>query len=379
MTTALLSPTTGLALRPEGFHVLTDGRERWPVLDGIPYLRTGRDALVAQVLAAIDVGDPDAALALLLADHDDWWDGPTPTEPDLRELIAGRDALSLRDAMALLAYGRVGDYFAHRWSDPTFLAGLALLDAHWAAPASAFELACGIGHYARELARRGVRFMGGDVVFSKLWLARHWVVELEVELVCFDAASPWPVAASRFDLVFCHDALYFLEPKREIVKRLRGLLTPGGVLAAGHVHNREAGNLSAGSGVTAADLGALFPDATFYDDHDLTGAAAEARAPSARPLAELRTVEAFSLVEDRRAEGPRPAAGPLCGPSPGGAIRRNPLYDEVGAIRWPSARYRDEYGSGATYPARSALAERPASWTAEQTRRREVVDLPERW
>lgn len=374
----VLSPTTGQPLRLEGSHVLTDGRERWPMIDGIPYLRTGREPLVAAALACLDRGDMDGALVHILADQDDWWDGPAPSEADLRALLEGRNSLTLRDAMGLLAYGRVGDYFAHRWSDPTYLAGLALIDAHWAEPSDAFELACGIGHYLRELHLHGVRVTGADVVFSKLWLARHWVVGPEAELVCFDARSPWPVADRRFDLVLCKDAFYFLEPKAEILARLRGLA--GEVLVVGHIHNREAENLSAGSGVTAAEIAAMFPDATVYDDAELTRAARDGRAPRPRPPAELRDVEAFALVEGGETP-PRPADGPLCRVPSGALPRRNPLYDGSGEIRWPSPRYRDEYAPRATYPARTELPETvgAAGWTLDHARRREVLDLPARW
>jgi len=62
--------------------------------------------------------------------------------------------------MDRLAFGPVGTYFSHRWSDPTFLSGLALAEAHWTAPLHAFELACRIGHPLLDLARHGVAVTG---------------------------------------------------------------------------------------------------------------------------------------------------------------------------------------------------------------------------
>ncbi len=410
--TPLVSPVSGRPLRPDGPDALTDGSDRWPVLDGIPYLRVGREPLVADMLAAIAAGDRETALVLALADQDEWWDGPTPSEEARRRLVRERDALSLRQAMDLLALGRVGDYFAHRWSDPTYLAGLALLDAHWTAPASAFELACGIGHYLRDLALRGVDGSGADIVFAKLWLARHWVCpepstsrarhegdvaaapasrtprqaapsrpgggarQGRVDLVCFDASAPWPVAGRSHDLVLCHDAFYFLEPKVEILRALRGLVRPGGTLAVGHVHNREAENLSAGSGVTAGEIAGWFPGATVYDDADLTRAAAAGRPPVARAVAELGRVEAFSL-----ADGPAgtPGESGLLQPEDAAQLRLNPLYrrqDGGAAIAWPSERYRREYAEGATYRPR---LDPPIEPGPEAVRRREFVALPERW
>ena len=190
---ALCSPTSGRPLTPDTPHSLWDGGgERWPVVDTIPYLRAGREGLVAVALDHLDAGCPDDALVALLTDQDDWWTGPATDLTDLKRLVRTRDTLTLRDAMALLRLGPVADYFAHRWCDPTYLAGLALLEAHWREPATAFELACGVGHYLRELTARGVRCVGADVVFAKCWLARHWVAP-DAQYLVFDAGHPWPI------------------------------------------------------------------------------------------------------------------------------------------------------------------------------------------
>lgn len=389
----LLSPVTGMALKPDGPDLLRDADgQSWPVIDGIPYLRVGRDDLVRDAVDRLETGDREAALVTLLGDQDDWWTGARPGPDALRELVRRRDALSLRDAMGLLAFGRVGDYFAHRWSDPTFLAGLALIEAHWRPAATSFELACGIGHYGRELVRRGVAYCGGDVVFAKLWLARHWVLPAAARLVCFDAAAPWPVLEERHDLLLCHDAFYFLEPKPAILAQLRRMADPAGRLVIGHVHNREADNLSAGHGLASGDVARLFPDAAVYDDAELTRALVEARPPVPATPAEIATAEAFG-IEDR----PPGTASHVPDMRPEAAtLRLNPLYrpdPEGWVVAWPSARYEAEYASRASYPVRLS-AEEGAHWSAlaqhgpmgggvrtfeEAVRRRILLDLPGSW
>lgn len=352
------------------------------MVDGIPYLRTGRRGLADRALSCLDAGDRAGALLCLLADQDDWWDGPPPDPRDLRRLVDEQASLSLREAMGLLAYGRVGDYFAHRWTDPTYLAGLALIEAHWADPASAFELACGIGHYLRDLGQRGLRTAGADVVFSKLWLARHWVAGLAADLVCFDAGTSWPPASLRADLILCQDAFYFLEPKAGILARLRGIAGRDGLVVIGHIHNREAPGFSAGRAVTAAEIGAMFPAAIVYDDQELTRAAVEMRAPCPATPLDLRSAEAFSLAEAPiRPAAARAVTGRLVLPPQDASLRRNPLYQGGEGIAWPSELYRREYGPRATYPARTTVPEtatlRPE--VADAVRRRELVALPERW
>ena len=381
MSAPLRSPVSGRPLVVDTPHSLADGAgERWPVVESVPYLRTGRDELVADVLARLDGGEPEAALALLLVEQDDWWTGPPAEAARIAALVRGRDRLGFRDAMDHLGFGRVGDYLAQRWSDPTYLAGLALLEAHWSTPRCAFELACGTGAYLRELMRRGVPCSGGDVVFAKLWLARHWIVGPSVELICFDASSPWPIAGRCHDLVLCHDAFYFLEPKAEIAARLRGATANDGLLAIAHVHNSAAANHSSGAATTAEALAALFPGATLYDDAELTRALAEARAPRPQAPSALECAEAFSVALGG-ATPPRPVVSGLALPPPGAPLRKNPLYGEDDRVNWPSPRYRDEYAPRATYPLRSQAPRtaRCVPATESSARSRELVDLPERW
>lgn len=374
----LTSPANGAPLAAAAPFALTDGEQRWPVVEGIPYLRTGRDDLRATVLNALDRGDERRALLLLLRDQDDWAPDPPPSEHAVGRLLDS--APSLRQAMDLLAFGPVGDYFAYRWSDPTWLAGLALLDAHWTGPRTAFELACGLGHYCRELARRGVTTTAGDVVFAKLWLARRYVTPTTT-LLCFDAAAPWPLPDHACDLAFCHDALYFLPNKPHVARELARIAP---AIAVGHAHNAECDNLSAGEPLTSAAYAALFSRPTCYDDAELTAALLADRLPLPVTAATLRGSEAVGLVvgAPRRSKA---GTSRLPLPPPGTPLRRNPLLTG-GAITWPSARYAAEYGVRSGHLTEAVPSPPPAKAIAGAdavidafARRRLLVDLPERW
>ncbi len=366
----LLSPTTGRPLFPDTPHSLTDGRfERWPVLEGIPYLRTRSEGLVARALFELDRGHPDAALIALLSDQDEWWQGPPTDLDELALLVARRDELSLREAMRLLRLGPVADYFAYRWSDPTYLAGLALLEAHWCDPATAFELASGIGHYARELGRRGVRCLCADVVFAKCWLAKNWVAP-DADYVVFDAGDDWPIGSATFDLVQCHDAFYFLPAQQQVAKRLRGATRSGGVLAVTHLHNAGFARELTGPARTVEEWRRLFCDATVYDESELRDALLHAREPRPAGWAGDERIEAWSLVEGGAA--PRPLIGGLAMPPADAALARNPLLTDDGPA-WPSSRYREEYGAAC------AWADRERWGSIDPARSRCLVDLPERW
>lgn len=355
-------------------HSLSDGAgERWPVVDGIPFLRVESEGLVAVAIEALDAGAEDDALVALLTNQDDWWTGPATDLGELRALVAGRDSLSLREAMALLRLGPVADYFAHRWSDPTYLAGLALLEAHWAGPRTSFELACGIGHFLRELVARGVRCIGADVVFAKCWLAKHWVCA-EAEYLVFDAGHRWPVPeTARFDLVQCHDAFYFLPNQRVVAADLRKRVAPAGQLAVTHLHNVDVDGGAKGPALGAEDWAALFPGAVAYDERELLAALIEARVPASAALAPDPAVEAWSVIEG--GGPPRALTGGLALPRAGAELRPNPLLMADGGVTWPSARYAAEYAEGCLW----ALPDAALREVADAERLRRMVDLPERW
>jgi SAM-dependent methyltransferase len=364
----LRSPVTGARLAPAGAHVLAAGDERWPVVDGIPFLRTGREALVATVLERLDADDVDGARVALLADADDWWTQPPPPDAELRAAVA---APTLREAMARLGYGPVGDYFAFRWSDPTFLSGLALLDLHAGGARRVFELACGIGHFLRELARRGAAVAGGDVVWSKLWVAKRFVVP-EAELVCFDAGAPFPLGDGAADLALCHDALHYLPDKALAARELRRIAP---AVVVGHAHNAAVENLSPGDPLDVAGYAALLGDVVLYDD-DALARGLVAGAPAApRPPAELAGSAAVGL-----ALGGAPAGGAFAVPPPGVPLRLNPLLDADGGVRWPSERYETEYAAQSEHlTAPVAPQADPAAAVAALARRRVLVDLPQAW
>lgn len=369
----LRSPVSGQDFH-QADHALVAGNERWPVVDGIAFLRADRRDLADLALAALDAGDTETALVLLLGDQDGWARTPPPSEEARREVVRTVGSLSFRDAMHLLAFGPVGTYFAHRWSDPTFLSGLALAQSHWRDGGRVVELACGAGHYLRAFAGHASKVIGCDLVFAKLWLARHYVAP-DATLLCFDAAAPWPLADSAADILFCHDAFYFLPDKTHVAAEMQRV-SPR--ILVGHMHNALVDNLSSGAPLDPAGYAALFPGAVLFDDQELTAALIESRAPVASN--DLAAAAAVALASRAGAAGI--ASGPLTNPPAGARLRRNPLYVD-GSIAWPSPRYATEYGPLATYPVATDAPEQARAGSDAVTdalaHRRVLVDLPERW
>ncbi|WP_369140713.1 methyltransferase domain-containing protein [Modestobacter versicolor] len=333
-------------------------------MDGIPFARAGRAELRDRVAGLLADGEVDRARVALLADADDWWSEPPPPDEQLARVDA---AGTLREAMDLLGMGRVGDYFAHRWSDPTHLAVLALLGRHWPGDRPVVDVACGIGTQLRELSRRGVRdLLGLDVVWSKLWLAQRFVCP-EARYVCADLTAAPDLQVPRPAYVTCHDAFYFLRDKPAAAAALHALAGPGGTVVVGHAH--VADTVSAGEPLAPAAYARLLGATVLYDDAELTAALLAGRPPRPAAADELTGSEAIGLVAgDLRAPAPADLGEPL------GPLRPNPLYVD-GELRWPSERYAAEYGP------RSAHL--PARWPdplpADAARRRLLVDLPEQW
>lgn len=336
-----------------------------PVVDGIPFARAGREELRDRVCDLLADGEVDRARVALLADADDWWTEPAPPADQLARVPA---AATLREAMQLLGMGRVGDYFAHRWSDPTHLAGLALLGQHWPGDRPVVDVACGIGTQLRELARRGLPdLLGVDVVWSKLWLAQRFVCP-GARYVCADVTAlpelpDLPVRGPAY--VVCTDAFYFVRDKPAAAAAMARLAGPGGTVVVGHAHVAD----PHGAPLPPDEYARLLDATVLYDDEELTRSLLEHRPPRPAPAADLVGSEAVGLVAgDLRSPAPVDLGEPL------GPLRPNPLYVD-GALRWPSERYAAEYGPRSAYlPARW-----PDPLPADAARRRLLVDLPEHW
>lgn len=375
----MFSPVSGRTLFADTPHSLSDDAERWPVVEDIPFLRADRRALADAALASLDAGHAKHALVLLLGDQDNWARTPPSSEAARAVLVDQVETLTFRDAMDRLAFGAVGTYFAHRWSDPTFLSGLALAEAHWHKPSRVFELACGAGHYLREFSRFATEVAGADIVFAKLWLARRFLAP-SARLVCFDAAAAWPLRTGFADLVFCHDAFYFLPEKPHVAAEMLRVAGPDGQVLVGHAHNALVDNLSAGDPLSPGGYAELFGTPLIYDDCELTQALIEARAPV--PGTAATTADAPAVAIATGSVEPRVLSGGLTMPPVGALLYRNPLY--AGSdIHWPSERYEQEYGPLATYPMHSDAPERAVAGADTATdrlaRHRVLLNLPQRW
>ncbi len=333
-----------------------------PVVDGIPFARAGRDDLRAEVAGLLAAGETDRARVVLLADADDWWTEPPPPPEQLARVPAAR---TLREAMELLGMGRVADYFAHRWSDPTHLAGLALLQAHWPGDRPVVDVACGVGAHLRELSRRGVGdLLGVDVVWAKLWLARRFVCPA-ARYVCADLTAAPDLRVRTPAYVMCHDAFYFLRDKPAAAAAMHALAGDGGTVVVGHAHVAD----PHGEPLTPEGYAGVLRTGLLYDDDELTRALLQSRPPRPSAPADLHASEAIALVAG---DPLGPAHADLGEPLP--PLTPNPLYRD-GVRTWPSERYAAEYGPRSAY-----LPERwPDPLPVDAARRRLLVDLPEAW
>ena len=343
----LLDPDTGEPLTADTPHSLKAGGTRWPVCAGVPYLRSGRDAIRSESLRLLDAGDADGGLAVLLTDQDPFAPVAPPTGSECRSIVTDvrAGACGLREAMARLHFGPVADYFAVRTSTPTFLSGLGLL-SQYGGRLPLVEVACGLGQLLREPDRREQPVAGIDLVFSKLWLARQFVVP-DAELVCGDIGGR-PFTEARVAVtVLCHDAFYFFPDKPAAAVALMKLSGTGGRVLVGHAHNAAAdhggvaGNLLTPQGYADLFRGCeVFDDAGFTAAH-LTGVPAQPDHPAA-----FEGVEAVSLAWQEWAEFfPGPPDG-YAVPIEGTSLVLNPLLEVVDGVlapRWPSPKFAAEY------------------------------------
>ena len=378
-TIQLISPHNGRPLAEDAPNLLSDGELRWPVIDGIAYLRP-RHELREAAVALLEEEKETEALAVLLQDQDPFAPIPPPDKVTLRKLISD-DSINLRDAMGMLNYGPVADYFAYRWATPTYLSGLALLQRMGHAERPVVEVACGMGHFLSTLEANGATTVGLDLVFSKLWLARRYL-SIKGDLVCGDIEQVAPLTVGQPASVFCHDAFYFFEHKSEILNRLRQL-AGGGPVAVGHVHTNAVDHNVAGYPKSVAEYQRMATnDASFFDDNQLAKMWLDPDQPPSQATSDLSASEAIAWVEGEVNDDLYALH------QPANSLKINPLLDtKTDRIHWPTDRFRQEYEADASYlkltdDERNRLQQPDQLSKAQQSnffRRRILLDLPERW
>ena len=430
----LREPHHGRELWPERWYaetasgVLTDGERVWPVVHGIPYLRIGRRALCEAAAACLQDGNDRGAAAILLTDRDDFAPGEPPTEEATAKVVAdvlAPDGIGLREAMDRLNYGPVAHYFAHRASTPTFLSGLTLLSLvlkasarrpnrqDKAGPVAGYadivEFGCGVGHFLRHMHSWGETCCGIDVVFSKLWLARHRILAgTNASLICADvSAGVSPLGPEfRAKRTFSQDMIYFLPEKWRLVRAMIEVASrAGGVALLGHAHNATADHGGvAGTPLTTNGYADLFAACgakaiQLFDDAALTTAAVtlETLSSASNPV-DVKDAEAIGLMIGAWADWDEVAwAGARTLPADGTPLSVNPLLaEEDGVLKpdWPMPRFAEEYRS-ATYLTHEIAADERAIIDAARAepvamdaadavverlaRRRVLLDVPERW
>ena len=362
----------------------------YPVVAGIPFLRTGQIAQTA--LRLVDSGKRDEPLATLL--------GLNEERMDRFKALRGEQGFSYQTCLKFLSPTPEGTYFLYRFSDPTFLVSEALLRSlcqsnAWK-PGRVLDLCGGSGHLARTLCELSETVWLGDLEFWKLWLAREFVAP-KSEPVCCDASQPLPFARESFSVCVCSDAFPFIWTRRALAGEMRRLVGHEGIVLATQLHKAPCENASEGSPLEPAGWRELFEEvpARLFKESTVLDAIVEARAVSLSTqhtdseLAGEPALIAISVSEEgvyRDYELPE-RDGPLT------RLVMNPLYrvhesetKAVLTLQFPSEFYEAEFGQCRRYLPENFELSLPELQSirnnnafprqAELVRRRVLLELP---
>jgi uncharacterized protein YbaR (Trm112 family) len=321
----------------------------YPIVGGIPFIRTGREAEHAMKL--IGAGKQRQALNTLLGLDEN------TAEPPLDEARTFEDTLGLLDDSA------EARYLLYRFSDPTFLASEAVLTtvAREAAecPKQFLDFCGGSGHLTRSLLR--LKPLGGvvlaDLAFWKLYLAKRFVAP-GCQPVCCNGNDPLPFKRQAFASAACTDAFHYIWSKRQLASELRRVVDADGTVVLAHVHNALSWNPSQGMPLSPTAYARLFEGSRVrvFAEAPFLNAAVNGSEIDLRTAAtsdELDAAPALVVIAAATDAVFRKYAASVATNS--GTIRLNPLYGRNGAEsatwerKFPSSEYADEYAACMAY------------------------------
>jgi len=367
----------------------------FPVVAGIPLMHLHPDAVAA--LEALQAGQPEHAFRTLVAPGDE-------AGGERFAAAATSPGATYRGLVAVLGPGFEGEYFLHRFSDPSYVVASAVVDAVanvvLGDGGRALDLCGGSGHLTRLLVGRpGTAAVVADLHFAKLWLASRFVAP-GCQAVGCDANAPLPFARGAFRLSLCADAFMFVWTKRQLVAEMARLLGPEGRGAAviTHTHNALVWSQSHGQALPPEGYAGLFETTPphLYAETGLLEDVLAGRLDLARRDAPEALAADPALVivasEDRRVFRPHAVTVP----TGRGVLRLNPLYQAEPAgegvrlrLHFPSPEHEEEFGACRRYLAEEVeldgetwAAVREGRRTAEVLElagRRVLLDLPARY
>jgi uncharacterized protein YbaR (Trm112 family)/SAM-dependent methyltransferase len=328
----------------------------YPVVDGIPFVQAG--PMARKAIAHINAGRGERALVMLL--------GASNIEVDrLAPLLRDDPSVTFRDALELLSRDAEGMYLLYRFSDPTYLASRALLDAvgqdERCFARRVLDVGGGTGHLTRTLCAMadGRTVVLADITFWKTWLARRYVAP-ECQPVCCDANASLPFADDAFSLAFCSDAFHYVWARRSLATEMTRLAGEHGVVMLAHLHNALVENPSAGMPLDPAGYRRLFrglPHRMLGERALLQAALGGADVDLASSVSDdaLAVESALCLVATRMPGIFRRYRLPAAIGGPGGRSL-NPLYQrerdggtDVLRLRFPSDYYEMEFAACRSY------------------------------
>lgn len=91
------------------------------------------------------------------------------------------------------------------------------------------EIGCGLGTDGRQFVQGGANYVGGELSFHSLVLARHGfeLFGLPGAFVCADAEN-LPFSGDSFDMVYCHGVLHHTPDTERGIQEIYRVLRPGG-------------------------------------------------------------------------------------------------------------------------------------------------------
>ncbi len=336
----------------------------YPIVDGIPVVMAayGGDTAFQKLLA----DNPEQALFTALELDEE-------RQSEFKQFLARGDEGTYRDCVDIFSPGNEGPYFVHRFANPTYLVGQAILRAVGSDrrlfTRRAIDLAGGSGHLTNALCQiaGGAEVFLAETNFWKLWIARR-ITAPECVPICCDAEAPLPFKRGGFSLALCSDAFHYIWSKRQFACEMMRMIGDDGVIVVNHVHNALMENYSVGLPLAPQWWRNLLSDygARVFKESEVLDSVVEHRPVDLSRVysdEELAGEQALFLIatvlEGLFREYEYPGAQ-----FDTGVWRLNPLYEiersgdcAVLRLRFPSTSYEDEYKACKRYlPDRLELA-----------------------
>lgn len=188
-------------------------------------------------------------------------------------------------------------YLLRRKEIPYYQISLASLNLVNQKKSTVLDIGCGVGHFFPEIINKlnPNNIVGIDISFLNLYLAKYFIDNKKLSLICSDVEKSLVFNNRQFDFIHMADTFQYVKNKKLLLTELSRVIKPRGIIVVPHTHEKNIENIKGTSQTLTKDCltASGFKNVNIVTDNNLLSSL------DLGNLAQLTSSDAYSIFASK--------------------------------------------------------------------------------